>query len=287
MKPNSLVATCATTLCLLTACSTTEKESNTSSTAPKIRLYVFDCGNIKVNDISVFSPGVNEGKSKELTNSCYLIRHPQGDLIWDTGLPDGIGETGIMVMDDQIALNVTHPLTDQLAEINVSPEDIEYVGISHFHSDHTGNANLFNQSTMLIQQEEFDAAFGPKAEQYGFNPNSYSQWSKNNLTVIDGDHDVFGDGHVMIKKAVGHTPGHQMLYINLAKSGPIMLSGDLYHFTSNREHKRVPSFNFSKEATLESMTKIESYVTETGAQFWIQHDKEQNATIRHSPEYYE
>lgn len=253
---------------------------------PDIKLYVFQCGNIEVRDVSVFSPGVNKGQRKTLTDSCYLIRHPQGDLIWDAGLPDQLGAQGQEFYDGLFYMSMPIPLQQQLAAIGVKPEEVEWLGISHAHSDHTGNANLFSNATLLMQKEEFDAAFGDNPQQYGFVPESYNHFSAGNTQQLQGDYDVFGDGRVVVKRAIGHTPGHQMLYLDLPESGRIVLSGDLYHFTSNREFRRVPSFNFSKEQTLESMERMEQFLESTGAQLWIQHDKEQNASIRHAPEYY-
>ena len=255
-------------------------------TPPDMKLYVFKCGNILTRDVSIFSPGVNVGESKRLTDSCYLIQHPKGNLIWDTGLNDAIGEKGVDAFEGKFHMSVTQPLAQQLADIHIDPASIQFLGISHFHADHTGNANLFNHATLLIQSEEFDAAFGPEPQTYGFMPATYSQLDRNKIQVLNGDYDVFGDGRVVIKKAVGHTPGHQMLFVVLPNAGPIILSGDLYHFTSNREHRRVPVFNFSKEETLESMEHMEQFTAAKKAQFWIQHDLEQNQTIRHSPEFY-
>lgn len=253
---------------------------------PNLTLHVFNCGNVEVRDISLFSPGVDEGKTKFLTDSCYLIQHEKGSMIWDAGITDAIGETGAEVFGGKLKLTVTDPFTDQLAEIKVKPEDVDYIGISHFHGDHTGNANLFTNAALLIQQAEYDAAFGENPAQFGFDASSYNQLNKEKIKILNGDHDVFGDGSVVIKTAPGHTPGHQVLYVNLPETGPIVLSGDLYHFTKNRTHKRVPSFNFNKQQTLAAMETIESFVKDKKAQFWIQHDKEQNATIKHSPEFY-
>lgn len=264
---------------LLSAC------SNLSQ--PKLTLHVFECGNIEVRDISIFSPGVDEGKTKHLTDSCYLITHPNGTMIWDTGLMDAIGEKGVEAFDGKIKLSVTQPLIDQLSDINIDPKDIDYLGISHFHGDHTGNANLFNHAALLIQQTEYEVAFGEDPAKFGFNPSSYAQVDRNKIITLNGDHDVFGDGSVIIKTAPGHTPGHQVLFVNLEESGPIILSGDLYHFTKNREHRRVPSFNFDKDQTLLTMEEIERFVKVKDAQFWIQHDKEQNQGIKHSPEFYQ
>jgi N-acyl homoserine lactone hydrolase len=256
------------------------------SAKPSLTLQVFECGEVEVRDISLFSPGVDEGVQKNLVDSCYLIQHPKGNLIWDTGITDAVGEEGVEVFGGKLKLSVTNPLSDQLAAIDIKPADIQFMGISHFHGDHTGNANLFNTAQLFIQQAEYDAAFGSAPESFGFNAASYNEIDKTKIMILNGDHDVFGDGSVIIKPAPGHTPGHQMLLVNLKNEGPVMLSGDLYHFTKNREHKRVPSFNFDKEQTLETMESIETFVKETGAQFWIQHDKEQNATIKHSPAIY-
>lgn len=257
-----------------------------SSDKINIQLYAFDCGNIESRDVSMFSPGVDKGKIKKLTNSCYLIRHPLGDLMWDTGLPDTIGPEGIIVYEGAFEMKVNNPLAKQLKEIDVDPSDIEWLGISHFHSDHTGNANWFSNASLLIQEEEFAAAFGENPYQFGFEPTHYNKLDQAKITKLNGDLDLFGDGRVVIKKAVGHTPGHQALFVDLPNSGPILISGDLYHFTSNREHRRVPVFNFDKEQSLQSMEEIEAFVKQTNAQFWIQHDKEQNATIKHAPEFY-
>ena len=256
------------------------------SQKPPLTLHVFECGQVNVHDISLFSPGVDEGQPKELVGSCYLIQHEKGSMIWDTGLPDALAGNKADAFGGKLTLSVGNTFASQLDAIGIKPDSIEYLGISHFHGDHTGNANLFKNASLFIQKAEYDAAFGENPKQFGFNPDSYSQINIEKIQILNGDHDVFGDGSVIIKTAPGHTPGHQMLLVNLEKEGPIMLSGDLYHFTKNREHKRVPSFNFDKKQTLETMDAIEKFVKESGAQFWIQHDKEQNATIKHSPEFY-
>lgn len=254
---------------------------------PDIKLYVFQCGDILVRDVSLFSPGVNAGQTKRLTDSCYLIRHPDGDLVWDTGLNDAIGTRGVDAFDGKFHLSVSQPLAPQLADIGVKPDEIEYLGISHFHADHTGNANLFRNATLLIQQEEFDAAFGPDPQKYGFSPDTYNQLDRHKARILHGDLDLFGDGRVVIKRAPGHTPGHQMLFVDLPETGAIVLSGDLYHFTSNRNHRRVPAFNFNKEQTLESMEAMEQFTAAKHAKLWIQHDREQNQDLRHAPDHYE
>lgn len=267
---------------LLAACASTPAPSATP------RLYAFDCGHIDVLDISVFHPGVGKDDHKALTDSCYLIVHPKGTLIWDTGLPDALaavpeGKSLYGVFN----MKVKHTLASQLQEIGVAPESITYLGISHMHGDHIGNASLFPKATLLMQKEEYEAAFGAEPGKFGFDPTGYPTLGANPNKLLQGDYDVFGDGSVVIKRTLGHTPGHQALFLRLAKTGNVLLSGDLVHFTENWENKYVPSFNFDKPQTLKTMNEVAAFLKENHAQMWIQHDLEQNATIKHAPAFYD
>lgn len=260
-----------------------------SSKAPPLRMYVFKCGEITINDVSLFSPGVDAGAKKTVDVSCYLIQHPKGMMVWDTGLPDGLvaKPEGIDVFDGKMHLKVLKPFALQLKEIGVTPDKVDYVAFSHMHSDHAGNGNLFNNATVLMQKEEYAAAFGKNSSKFGFDKKNYEKLAYSKVVQLEGNYDVFGDGSVMILRAPGHTPGHQALYVKLEKSGPVVLSGDLYHFKSNRENRRVPAFNFNKDQTLASMDAIEKFVADKNTRFWIQHDPDQNAEIVHAPQFHE
>ncbi|OUR99551.1 hypothetical protein A9Q84_00595 [Halobacteriovorax marinus] len=252
------------------------------------KLYVFDCGEITVKDISLFSPGVDLGVTKKLTNSCYLIVHPKGNLLWDTGLSDQLisSTEGVTVGAGMFHLQVKKTLISQLKKINLTPNDIDYVALSHLHFDHTGNLNLFKKAKVLIQREELKAAFSNKAKQYHFDPSSYAEIDRANFQEVEAIYDIFGDSSVVIHAAKGHTPGHQVLLVNLRNEGPIVLSGDLFHFEKNRDHKRIPALNFDKHQSLEAINRIEKLIIEKKAKLWIQHDIDQNLTIRHAPNYY-
>ena len=262
----------------------------TGPTAPPtgLHLYAFNCGTIDVLDISVFQPGIGKGEHKTLTNSCYLVVHPKGTLMWDAGLPDALAQMpeGKTVMDTFV-VKMSKTLAGQLKEIGYAPESIKNLGISHMHFDHIGNAGLFSGATLLMQKEEYAAAFGPEPGKYGFDPAMYSSMRSNPVKTLAGDYDVFGDGTVVIKRMPGHTPGHQVLYVRLPKTGNIILSGDLVHYTDNWMHKRVPSFNFDKAQSIKSMEETEQFLKENHATLWIQHDLEQNAGIKHAPAYYD
>lgn len=269
-------------------CQTMETKP-TKTKDPGIKLYVFECGSIDVKDISLFSPGVDINKHKKFTDTCYLIKHDKGMLLWDSGLNDGLAAIpeGMSARDGKLHLQQKTPLLPQLAALNIKPKDIETVAFSHFHSDHVGNANAFAGAMLLIQDEEYLSAFGPEAKKFGFDPKLYSELNKGPVKLLMGDYDVFNDGTVMIKRAVGHTPGHQALFIRLPRTGPILITGDLYHFAKNREYRRVPAFNFDKKQTLKSMENIENFIKDNNAKVWIPHDYEQSKNIKKAPLFYD
>ena len=250
-------------------------------------ITVFDCGRITSPNRSLWSPEVDVGVFHEMVASCYLIRHDDGLMMWDVGISDAVADMpdGLTVAGGMITQRVEKTLAAQMDEIGVRPEEVGYLGLSHMHPDHTGNANRFTSAIWYIQVAEYDAAFGPDATKFNFRPETYRELADNKIVKLNGDRDVFGDGSVVILSAPGHTPGHQVLYVELPEYGPVLLSGDLWHFRSNYEHGRVPSFNFDRDLTLQSMEKIKAFIAQTGATLWIQHDKDQNAEIPHAPDF--
>jgi N-acyl homoserine lactone hydrolase len=253
------------------------------------RLYVLNCGENDTKDLSAWSPGFNEGKAFEFSDSCYLIRHAKGWLLWESGVPDAIADKpdGVVVGNGMLTLHLRKTLRSQLHELGVAPADISFLGFSHFHGDHVGNANLFTAATLFIQQAEYDAAFGPDAAKSGFNAALYDKLRDVPTVKLDGDYDIFGDGSVVIYSTPGHTPGHQSLLIRLPKTGPVLLSGDAVHFQENWENRRVPARNFNKEQSLASMQKLADILEREHAKLWINHDKASTDTLPHAPEFIE
>ncbi len=264
-------ATCASLMLL--ACSAFAADP--APAVKQLRLYVFDCGTVDVSDVSVFSPGVDVGQKKVLTDSCYLIAHPKGTLMWDTGFGDELAAAPEgKAVGKAFHASLKKTLASQLQEIGYAPDSVTYLGLSHMHFDHIGNVGLFPKATLLMQKEEYESAFGPDAAKFGNDAKNYPTLGANPNQQLTGDFDVFGDGTVVIKRAPGHTPGHQLLSLKLKKTGPVVLSGDLAHFTKNWEAKRVPSFNFDKEMSVQSMQAMAQFVKTSKAKFWIQHDLE-------------
>ncbi|HXN81817.1 MAG TPA: N-acyl homoserine lactonase family protein [Myxococcales bacterium] len=252
----------------------------------EVRLYAIECGRIDFKDMGSFADtGEYDGKPGTLTVSCYLIRHPKGTLLWDTGLSDKLAENKAGD-GDGYKFSVARPLIDQLKSIGVTPADVTHVAFSHFHVDHTGNANAFGASTWIINKAEMAWAESTPTP-YGVDPKTFSSSKTVKTKLIDGDFDVFGDGSVRILKTPGHTPGHGVLEVKLKKSGVVILSGDLYHTHENRLFKRVPAFNYERADTLASIDRVEKIVKNTKAHFIVQHDRRDVATLPKFPAYLE
>jgi len=253
------------------------------------RMYVLECGESRTSDVSNWSPGVDVGVAREFSDNCYLIRHGRHWLLWDSGMSDAIADKpeGVVAGGGILTLYVRRTLQSQLAELGIAPTDVTHVAFSHFHSDHVGNANLFTAATVLVQRAEYDAAFGPDPAKYGFNPALYGKLKDNPTTKLEGDHDVFGDGSVMIIATPGHTPGHQSLLVRLPRQGAVILSGDMVHFRENWDAQRVPARNFDRDQSLRSMERIASLLVAEGAVLWINHDRTQSSGMPRVPRYAE
>ena len=252
------------------------------------RLYVLNGGIAVAPDRSVYSPGHWHGEPVSLSCCAYLI-HRQGEwIIWDTGIDDAVGrKSGGRVIAHDIRGIVVRTIASQLKDIGITPADVRTAILSHAHFDHVGNARLFGHATWHIQRREHEAMFGPDYEQFGFSPAFYENLKQAKVEPMDGDLDVFGDGSVQVISTPGHTPGHSSLLIRLAKSGPILLSGDVAHYRFNMEHRCVPTFNSDPEASRRSMERIDAIVRDEQAQLWLNHDIVQMATIPQAPAFFD
>jgi N-acyl homoserine lactone hydrolase len=263
-----------------------------SQTRPKppksVRLYVFDNGVIKGLDPATFHFKKEELATTDMVVCSYLIVHPKGTLMWDSGaIPDADLKTdGSPVMQERFT--ATKTLKSQLAAVGYTPKDITYFGLSHYCVDHIANANDFAGSTWLIQQPERDAMFAEKGGAPVAQRAKYIALKDSKTKILNGqDYDVFGDGTVVIKAAYGHTPGHQMVYLKLAKTGPILLAGDLYHYQEERNTDKTPTFDFDRDQSLASRAATEAFIKKSGAQLWIEHDLAHFNQLKKAPSYYE
>jgi len=261
----------------------------------QIKVYVLDGGILEGVNPERFGLKREEVTTTRLPVPCFLIVHPKGTLMWDGGsVPDSVWQykgspTSYTVeyKDIKRDVSLTKPLKAQLEEIGYSPAKITYLVLSHYHYDHTGNANIFSGATWLVRQNEYDAMYSEQPPKVTW-PATYSSLKKNRrLFLTKDEHDVFGDGTVIIKSAPGHTPGHLVLFLKLKKTGNTVLSGDLYHYAEERTLNRYPTFEFDQEQTRLARIEVDKFLKKTNAQLWIQHDLRENIKLKKSPSYYE
>lgn len=277
----------AAALTALAACNQQQTAENEAA-APAVQLYAMDCGHATFANLDMFADdGSFANQSRELIVPCYLIRHPDGDLIWDTGFPDAIaampgGRMEIPAMGATVVMPAS--LEAQLAQLNLTPADIEFVSFSHQHGDHTGNGNLFAASTWLVDPEERAYMFSDEARS-GQAFAGYAQLENAQTRSIDSDaFDVFGDGSVKIFQAPGHTPGHTVLLVQLPNAGAVLLTGDMYHLAESRERQTVPRFNTDRTQTLASMQRVEEIGHAANARVVRQHVREDFDALPRFPE---
>ena len=248
------------------------------------RIYRLDGGVAQVEDGSIYSPGVNVGVPMTLSCNAYLIRHRGEWLVWDTGIEDAlVTEPEGRIIAHGIRGTLRRTLASQLAEIGITPGDVGTIFLSHAHFDHVGNCRLFPNARWIAQRAEYDAMFGPNPNKYGYLPDLYDSLRGHPTTVVEGDHDVFGDGAVRLIFTPGHTLGHCSLLLLRPETGAVVLSGDVAHNRDNFRQRRVPTFNADKAATVASMEKVDLILVHEKAAFWINHDTEQSATLPHAP----
>ncbi|MFN3389286.1 MAG: N-acyl homoserine lactonase family protein [Allosphingosinicella sp.] len=244
--------------------------------APKpdapVSLWRLDCGEFTIKQYGAFFSDTFQYPPgpKDIVGSCYLIRHGDRYMLWDTGLTDALVGNGFENAAQKIT--VRRSLVDQLAEIGVKPEQIETIGISHWHFDHVGQAGRFPGAKLLMGKGDLDLLRQtPPVDEDSVKALAHWLGGGGTLEPVTGDKDVFGDGKVVMLTLPGHTPAHYALLVRLA-SGPVLLSGDLYHFTEQVGNRGVPPFNHDRADTLASMDRFDRMAQNLGAKVIIQHE---------------
>jgi len=261
----------------------------------QIKVYVLDGGILEGVNPERFGLKREEVTTTRLPVPCFLIVHPKGTLMWDGGaVPDSVWKYNgsppsytVEYKDIKRDVSLTKPLKTQLEEIGYSPATITYLVLSHYHYDHTGNANLFSGATWLVKETEYDAMFSDQPPKVTW-PATYSSLKKNRrLFLTNDEYDVFGDGTASSNQLQVTTPGHLVLFLKLKKTGNTVLSGDLYHYAEERTLNRHPTFEFDQEQTRLARIEVDKFLKKMNAQRWIQHDLRENIKLKKSRSYYE
>jgi len=252
----------------LAAASASAQGAAGAAAAAELSLTRLDCGKTTtLNDVSRFSDVMAfKGLNIQLTFSCYLVKHGNDYLIWDTGNPAATGASPAPT-----APKIS--LVEQLAQLHLTPEKITFVGISHYHGDHVGQVASFPEATLLVGKGDWEVLNDPKP-----NPNvnvaNFAHWigGGGKVEPLAGDKDVFGDGSVIMLSTPGHTPGHHSLLVKLKDKGNVLITGDLAHFRENYDSNGVPTFNTSRAETLASLDRFKQLARNLNATVIIQHD---------------
>ncbi len=265
-------------LCLATSASAQD--------ATDLELWRLDCGFIELSDAAPFSDvHLYDGEPRSLTNSCYLVRNGDQYLLWDAGFSAEL--KGAAVTQSVFTVGVTATISEQLATLGLTAQDINLVAVSHYHSDHVGQLPEFANSTLIIGRADWEIVSQIGDDGAFLDRTPFQPWlgeTSNDVIAFAGDYDVFGDGSTLIKAMPGHTPGHGALLVRLADSNDVLLTGDLYHFEEQIENRGVPQFNTDRAATLASFERFNATADALGAKIIIQHDPRHIARLPQFPE---
>jgi glyoxylase-like metal-dependent hydrolase (beta-lactamase superfamily II) len=237
-----------------------------------LSLTRLDCGEFLIQKVSSYFSDTFQYPDvpRKIVGSCYLIRHGNRYMLWDTGLSESL--IGKPYVSPAQTVSLKRSIVDQLAQLGVKPDQIEFVGISHWHFDHVSQAYRFPKAKLLIGKGDADLLRAvPSPDKDSTEALGHWLTGPGKMEATARDFDVFNDGRVVMLTTPGHTPGHNALLVRLA-SGPVLLTGDLYHFTEQVANKGVPPFNHNRSDTLASMDRFDRIARNLGARVIIQHE---------------
>lgn len=252
-----------------------------------VQFYTLDGGHLSFTNMGIFyDTGEHEGESGEMAVPCYLIRHGEDWLLWDTGNGDDLIQYKDGVRKLGIRFSIKKTLKEQLTQVGLTPKDIKYVMLSHLHPDHSGNINLFPNAEFLVSEQELKWALGNPTPN-GVEAKLVDPVRKDHVTAIQGDTDVFGDGTIKMLRTPGHTPGHMSLFVKLSKAGNYLITGDLYHTKENYEKNQVDVGNYDRADELASFDRFKRLQNNLKAKVIIQHSPEDFAAMPAFPKFLE
>ena len=245
------------------------------------------CGLLEF-DRSLFFSDTEKGTRCAVPVPAYLISHPRGHVLFDTGLhcdaiSDPAGRLGYMAKVFTVRPREGDEIVTRLAHMGLSPADIGWVVNSHLHFDHAGGNEFFSRSAVFVQRKEMEATRDAEAaKKNGFDPKDFDHPLEYRL--VDGEHDIFGDGKLVIIPTYGHTPGHQSLRVRPAKGIDLVLTGDACYTRENLDRNILPRISWDESEMYRSLGVLRRLRDREGASLLYGHDAEQWGQIPHAPQ---
>ncbi|MGH8069149.1 MAG: N-acyl homoserine lactonase family protein [Candidatus Entotheonellia bacterium] len=266
-----------------------------------MKLYVFSSGALTIGKHILMNLGPQD--DIKIPVGFFVVMHPKGNVLFDTGNNDKIitdpGYWGPFFKSLSPVNTPDMAIDAQLAKIGLKPDDITYVVVGHLHLDHGGNVAKFPNSTLIVQKDEIRNAFWPEPGTAGpYIPGDVAPLrsdmgeampNKYKMIQLNGDMDLFGDGSVVVKRWVGHTPGSQMLVVRLPKTGTIILTSDNVYFRENVEKNTLPNvvLAYDPAGILRAYEWIRYLQATEKADFFTAHDPDAFKALKKPPEYYD
>jgi glyoxylase-like metal-dependent hydrolase (beta-lactamase superfamily II) len=259
-------------------------------TSTGLRVHAL-CGGYLELELALMLPDRPAGARWTVPIAAFLVVHPEGRLLFDTGIhraaiTDPVGRLG----EDRarrmgVRSRPGDDVVSQLALLGLGPDDVTHVANSHFHFDHCGGNEFFPRSTFLVQRKELEAARDPAVlagRRYVPSPRDFDH--PLDYRPVDGEHDVFGDGRVVLIPTYGHTPGHQSLRVRGAAGTDLVMTADACYTRENLDRNLLPGILWDAEEMARSLARLRDLRDREGATVIFGHDPAQWQELPRAPE---
>ena len=253
-----------------------------------MRIHALTGGYLELDATSFFADGTTRPRWT-VPIPCWLVVHPRGTLLFDTGIHRDARVDPVARLGEQraarfgIRSGAADDVASQLGLLGLAANDVGYVANSHFHFDHCGGNEFFPRAAFLVQKREMDAARAPAGTFSGYTPSLRDFDHPLDYRLIDGDHDVFGDGQVVLFPTVGHTPGHQSLRIRAGKGPDLVLTADACYTPENKDRDVLPNVLWDAKEMSRSLAHLRDLRDRHGARVVYGHDPAQWQEIPRAP----
>ncbi len=253
-----------------------------------LHIYALCGGYLELDRASMLAD-LQPGQPWTVPVSSYLVVHPQGRLLFDTGvhcqtLTDPVGRMGTeRAKRIRIRSQVGDDVVSQLGQLGLQAQEVTHVVNSHLHFDHCGGNEFFPQATFLVQQAEMDAARQPGGVA-SYSPSMQDFDHALHYQLVDGEYDVFGDGKVILIPTYGHTPGHQSMLVRLGQGEQMVFTADACYTRENLERDILPRVLWNAEIMAQSLARLRQLRDKQGATLFYGHDPAQWQAMCHIPE---